>query len=343
MPDARSFSGEFAAADLTGLFRHQLEACRLAEGEECLCITDTAWNPAIAAACLTAALSLGANAHVLTFPASRAITERALASALAGADLIIYMSGFTLHYRPEVRAALARGARVLCVMQPVHVLQRLNADADVRRRAMAGAERLSAARRIKITSQAGTDLTMDKSGRPGLAAYGFADQPGHLDFWGGGMVQAAQIEGTTEGRLVLDVGDVCFMLARFVESPVEILFERGRVTAINGGLDAKLIRHCLDAAGDEGATLAGHMAWGVDRRARWLAPILDTPDQGGGGADSEAYLGNIQIEIGSNDDVIFGGKNRSAGHMGLCLLGANLWLDGEAIITDGRFVPPDLQ
>jgi hypothetical protein len=48
------------------------------------------------------------------------------------------------------------------------------------------------------------------------------------------------------------------------------------------------------------------MAWGVDHRAKWLAPILDTPDQGGGGADSEGFYGNVQVEIGNNNDILSG-------------------------------------
>lgn len=342
MPYARSFSTAFAATDLVDLFARQFEACRLKRGEFCALVTDTAWNPVYAAAAMGACRALGAETSLTTFAASAPVPARALEAVCARADLIVYMSAFTLHYRPEIKAALEAGARVLCVMQPIHVLQRLAADEDVRRRALAGASRLDRASIIRITSRAGTDLTMDKQGRPGLAAYGAADRPGHLDFWGGGMVQAALREGTARGRLLLDVGDVCFMLARFVESPVAITFEEGRVCAIEGGLDARLLRHAIEAAGEPAAFMAGHMAWGVDHRAKWLAPILDTPDQGGGGADSEGYLGSVQVEIGSNDDVLFGGRNRSSLHMGLCLLGANLALDGTPIIEDGRIVDPEL-
>jgi len=342
MPYARSFDGPFAASDLGEAFRHQLGLCGLGPGQLCLILTDTAWNQSVPAAALSAALALGAEAYVTTFPASRPLPSRSLAPAWVEADLILYMTHMTLHYRPEIAAALDRGARVLCVMQPPHVLTRLVGDPEVRRRCIEGAARLDRARRIAITSPAGTDLRMDKAGRRGLAHYGYADRPGHLDFWGAGMVQAAQNEGSTEGRLVLDVGDCVFHLARFVESRVAITFESGRAVRFEGGLDARLIESALAQAGDEGAWQAGHMAWGVDRRARWLQPILDTPDQGGGGADSEAFHGVVQVELGSNDDIPFGGRNRSAAHLGLCLRNASLWLDGEPVINEGRFVDPTL-
>ena len=88
--------------------------------------------------------------------------------------------------------------------------------------------------------------------------------------------------------------------------------------------------------------MAGHMAWGMDARAEWGPQIFARPDDGGG-AHIEAFEGNIQIEIGSNDDVAFGGRNRSSVHLGLCLRRASLWLDGTPVMADGRFVPPSLQ
>ncbi len=339
MAYARTYSSHAMAVELVDVFRHQLAASRLGPGQLCLCLTDSAWNPAYAAACMGAAHALGADAYQVVFPVNRPLPGKTLAASWAEADLIVYMTSFTLHYRPEIRAALDAGARVLCAMQPVHVMTRLTADADVRRRTIAGAALLDAAKIVRITSDAGTDLVMDKTGRRGLAHYGAADEPGHLDFWGAGMAQAAQREGTLEGRLVLDRGDCCFHLGRLMEQPTTIVFERGRAVAFEGGLDALLIREALEAAGTDSAFMAGHMAWGTDHRAHWLQPLVQVPDAGGGGADSESFYGNVQVEIGSNNDVVFGGQNAATVHLGLCLRNASLWLDGTPVIARGEFVP----
>lgn len=338
-------AGEPDASDASALveaFRQQLTASRLGPGESCLCVTDSAWNPACAAACVAAAHALGAEVRQVVLPAGHELPANTFAASWRDADLIVYATSHRLHYRPEIRAALDAGARVLAAMQPAHLLMRLNFDADVRRRTRAGAARLDAASRIAIRSEAGTDLQMDKSGRRGLAHYGAADEPGRLDFWTAGMVQAAQLEGTLEGTLVLDRGDCCFHLGRLIDQPVAITFEHGRAVSIEGGDDARAIRHVLEAAGDDGAWMAGHMAWGADRRARWLPPVNDDP-KAGSGADIEAYYGNVQIEVGSNDDVAFGGRNRSAAHLGMCLRHASLWLDDATIIDAGRFVPEPLE
>jgi 2,5-dihydroxypyridine 5,6-dioxygenase len=339
MAYARSYDSAGFVADLTALFRHQLAACALVPGEFCLAITDTAWMPAYGAACMAAADALGSRSMLVTFGWSAAPDSAALEAMCSKADLIVYMTTHPLHYRPEIGRALARGARALCCMEPPHVLDRLRFDPVVRDRAIAGAAALDTASVLRITSPAGTDLTMDKTGRRGLGAYGAADRPGHLDFWGLGAVQAAQVEGTTEGTLVLDVGDCLFHLARFVESPVRIHLSAGRITGIEGGLDAFLLREVLTQAGDDGAWLAGHMAWGIDARARWTQPITQTPDAGGGGADIESFAGAVQVQFGSNDDMAFGGRNRSRAHIGLCLRGATLTLDGVAVVSMGRIAP----
>ncbi len=335
MAYARSYDGPGFGPDLAALFRHQLTACALQPGELLVAITDSAWMPAYAAACTSAAETLGVETMQAGFGWNRPPDPRALNAVCEAADLIVYMTRHTLHYRPEIGAALARGARVLCCMEPPHVLDRLRFDPAVREAAITGAARLDAARRIRITSLAGTDLVMDKTGRPGLANYGAADVAGHLDFWGLGAVQAAQREGTTEGVLVLDSGDCNFSLARHVDRPVRITFEKGRATEIEGGLDAMLIRESLCGAGDEGAWNAGHIAWGLDPRALWTQPIAQTPDTGGGGADIESFRGTVQVQLGSNDDVAFGGSNRSRAHLGLCLRGASLYLDDDPVVLEG--------
>ncbi len=323
------------------LFRHQLAASRLAPGERCLAITDSRWDPACAAACLEAARALGAEAHQVVLRADHPVDGAQLVPA-TDADLVVYMTSFTLHYRSEFRAALDAGARVLAAMQPAAVLGRLPFDPEVRRRVTAGAALLDATRTIRITSAAGTDLVMDKTGRRALAHYGAADRRGQLDFWTAGMVQAAQLEGTLEGRMVLDTGDCCFRVGRFMEQRTSIVFEGGRAVAFEGGGDAALIRAALEAGGDEAAFMAGHMAWGMDARAEWGPQVFARPDAGGG-AHIEAFDGNIQIEIGSNDDVAFRGRNRSTVHLGLCMRRASLWLDDTPVIADGRFVPEALQ
>lgn len=340
MPYARPNRGANAAVEFIDVCRSQLEACALQRGETCLIITDTEHDPTPTAACLGAALELEATPLILTLPAASPFPGVALAATLRDADLIIGFTNHRLHYDPHVRAALDGGTRALLAVQPLHVLRRLTADSEVVARTRLGAECLARSATLSITSARGTDLNMTVSGRPALAHCGIADEPGLFDFWGAAMVEIAPMEGTVEGSLVLGRGDQIFHLGRYVDDDVHIEFERGRAVSIEGGLDALLLESHLASYQDPSAFLAGHVAWGTDHRALWTAPLVQFPEAGAGNADTEGFLGSVQLELGSNDDQFFRGTIRSDAHIGLCMLDATVALDGEPVIEEGRFTGP---
>ena len=145
MPYARTTSGSHVAAELVGLYRHQLEACRVQAGESCLIITDTAYDPTPSAACLGAALSLDALPAMLTLPYAGPFPGAGLRATLAEADLIVGFTTHRIHYDPHLRAALDGGSRALLAVQPQHVLRRLTADPAVVARTRLGARRLAEA------------------------------------------------------------------------------------------------------------------------------------------------------------------------------------------------------
>lgn len=338
MPYARSTAGSFAAHDLVADFRHQLAGCRLRPDEVCLILTDTLYDPVAAAACLAAALDLGAEAFVVTVSATRPFPGAALAPALARAGLVVALTPHPVHYDPHLRAALDGGARALMAVQPFHVARRLTYDPVVVARTRRGAARLARAREVRITSEHGTDVRMSVAGRRALAHCGVADEPGLFDFWGGAMVEIAQREGTLEGTLVLHRGDQTFHLGRYVDDDVTIGFEAGRAVRFEGGLDAWLIERHLASYADPAAFMAGHIAWGTDHRASWTAGLVQFPEAGAGNADAEGFLGAVQVELGSNDDQYFRGAIRSRAHLGLVMLGASVDLDDERVIERGRLV-----
>ena len=332
-----------AVAELIGTFKHQLTLSRLEPGERLAVVTDPAFNPLYAAACFGAGLDLGADTFQVVLPQTKPWSEAVLRSVFSEADLIVYSTTHALHYAEAMREALAQGKRALMAVVPLHVLQRRVANPDLIKRTKFGAGLLERADRVRITSDVGTDLVMETAGRPGVATYGVADEPGHLDFWGGGFFQIAEREGTLEGRLVLDTEDQIFHFARYVDRPVAIEFEAGRVRSIEGDVEAHMIRSLLSSYDDPNAFLAGHIAFGTDPSAQWTAEASQFPMTGGGGADAEAAYGNVQIEIGSNNDAMFRGANVTPAHLGLCMQNCSVWLDEEPLLDHGKYVPSELR
>jgi 2,5-dihydroxypyridine 5,6-dioxygenase len=329
--------------ELIELFKYQLKMCNLKSGELCLAVTDLAYNSLYADACLGAATDLGAETIKMTLPYTKPLPSKSWGSAIQEADLVVYSTTHTLHYTEEMRVALREGTRVLMAVQPPHTLYRLKADPEVIHRTKIAAEIMKKTTHIRIVSDAGTDLVMNRGNRPVLAHYGVADEPGHSDFWGVGILETAPIEGTVEGTMVLDTGDQMFYMARYVETPVKITFKKGRITDIKGGLDAFLLRKHLESFNEENAWKAGHISMGTDKRALWTAQGLQFPEPGFSGGDAESYYGNVQVEFGSNDDVNFCGQNRSRAHLGHCMLNTSLYLDDTLFIDHGVFVPPELK
>jgi 2,5-dihydroxypyridine 5,6-dioxygenase len=343
MSYGRLISTPAAATELVDLFKRQLQMCALRAGELCVVVTDTAYNPVYAAACAGAAQELGADVYQMVMSYARPVPDKSLAAAWKEANLLVYATTHTLHYSPAMAEALDHGLRALAAMNPIHVLHRFVGDPEVKRRTVAGARLLDRTRKIRIVSDAGSDLVMDKGRRPVLVDYSYADEKGHLDFWGSGMVEVAQLEGTTEGKLVLDTGDSIFALGRYVAEPVTLTFREGRAVDIRGGIDAFMLREFLTSYDDPNAFMAGHTSWGADKRAVWVHQAIQFPEQEAGGADIEAFYGNIQVEIGSNCDIRFQGKNATRAHVGLCMRNSSLYLDDQLVIDHGRFVPAELQ
>ncbi len=343
MAYGRLMKEPIAATELIPLFKHQLTLSNLKPGELCIVVTDTAFNPLYAAATMGAALDMGAESYVITLPHSRPTPSKSLGEAWQEADMVIYSTTHLLHYNAGMAKALARGLRCMMAVQPLHVMQRLNANPDVIRRARAAAKLVDQADEIRITSPHGTDLVMRKGNRRGYACCGVADIPGHIDFWGAAAVETAQLEGTTEGTLVMNTGDIVFHLGRFIDDPVTLTFEKGSVVDIKGKLDAFLLRNLIDSYRDPNARMAGHIAIGTDRRARWYAQAVQFPEAGAGGSDTGGHYGNVQVEIGDNCDLNFGGKIKSKAHLGLCMLEHSLYLDGVPLLEEGEFVPEELR
>ena len=96
---------------------------------------------------------------------------------------------------------------MLLAVEPPEVLMRLKPTIDDRRRVLAAAAHLGGAKKMTVTSKAGTNLECDLGEFPVLTEYGFADQPGRWDHWPSGFLATWPSEQTARGTIVIDRGD----------------------------------------------------------------------------------------------------------------------------------------
>ena len=319
-------------------FETILKLCKLSPGEVVLIFTDIDFpHPDYASNVLRAAHKIGAEGYILTAGEMQSLQDPLIRAAWLQADLLLGMSflpgNFSWMYTDLHNEALKAGARVLMVQEPPTVLLRLLPNPVVFQRGKNGAALMKQAKYIRVTSEDGTDLTASKEGRKGAFQCGFVDEPGKWDHWPSGMVYCAPLENSADGILVVRPGDALIGMGLWQHAKQEIrfTFKNGRITDINGGEEAGLIREKLEQDGNEVAFRLAHMGWGLDDRADWACV----------GMDSESFMGNVTIALGRN---IFdtphiycgmGGQNRAGIHFDMCLLHKSMYLDEKIVIDRG--------
>jgi 2,5-dihydroxypyridine 5,6-dioxygenase len=141
-----------------------------------------------------------------------------------------------------------------------------------------------------------------------------------------GEFNVAPIEGTGQGKLVIDL--TMHHLGR-LSSPIELTVKDGKVTAIDGGADARILRDYLAEYGDDNAYMfPAEASVGVNAKA--VIRGIQREDKN--------IMGTMHFGLGTNVDV--GGSIMSKIHMDGVILEPTLYVDGDKRIDNGRFLVP---
>ncbi|MFN9449803.1 MAG: peptidase M29 [Rubrivivax sp.] len=319
-------------------------------GDVCAVLAETQTRPELPKLAEWALLTLGARPFHLVLPArplsapvpvrstgaSDAIGGLApVVAALSGCAFIADCTVEGLQHAAELPAILKGGARVLAIShEHPEILERcepLATDEAPVREAM---RRLKAAREMRVTSAAGTDLVVSLAGAKVGGVWGFTTRPGSLSHWPGGLVLAFPAAGAVQGRLVLDRGDVNLTFKRYLQDPVTLHIENDHVSRIEGhSMDADMMRGYFDAWGDAAAYATSHVGWGLNRRARWDAmTFYDKADFNG--TELRAFAGNFLYSTGANEVA----GRHTLGHFDLPLRHCSISLDGTDVVSQGRLL-----
>ncbi len=268
--------------------------------------------------------------------ASRALQGHpAVLAALGASSLVVDLTKEGLLHAPELKAILAGGARILMVSdEHPEVLERLVPRPEDEAPVKAAVKRLRAARRMTVTSAAGTDLVVEIAGATVAGVWGWTDRPGTVAHWPGGVVVAFPRAGTVNGTLVLAPGDANLTFKRYLESPVRLVLRDDHVEEVAGeGIDAIAMRDYLAAWGDRAAHAVSHVGWGMNPRARREA-LLFNDRRELNGTELRAAAGNFLFSTGANE---FAGRF-TEGHFDIPVFGCTIALDGEAMVKEGKLV-----
>jgi 2,5-dihydroxypyridine 5,6-dioxygenase len=346
-------STEINPGKLGFLFKKEFELCKVKPGETIALISDLATRTEYIEAAFAAAEALGADVYDMRVNSIPSWTKvgvptigqcKGTLEALKAADmLVIFHVPLFTKWLKEV---MDSGTRVLMIIDAPDDLEQLMSPPGLKEALKHAEARYQKTREVRVTSEAGTDFTYSCGEYPVMTQWGYADEPGHFDHWGGGHIHTFPNEGSARGTVVIQPGDIIILpYCRYVQDPVRLQIEDGFITKIEGGLDAKLMRDWLEdgktSDDDRDPYAISHLGWGLNPQARWysLAMNGDNPERHRAGA--RVFAGNFLFSTGPNSQG--GGKRTTRGHYDVPMRDCTVMLDNDVIIDKGRVIDPGMK
>src|SRR5215207_787506 len=216
-------------------------------GERFLLVTDGAVVPLLADAILEAARRSGTDPTHVSIATRRTSGEEppeAAVAAMVAADVCLCIAARSIYHTNAKGRAQEAGTRGCFNAPPAISAWTAGAMAadyrEIRKVAERVADRLRAGTWVRVTSPAGSDITVSRAGREPRGWYtGIVRGPGEISAFPGGEVSFPPLEGTSNGvivfeRVVTDLGAI--------SEPITITVEDGVAVAIDGGADAERLR-----------------------------------------------------------------------------------------------------
>jgi leucyl aminopeptidase (aminopeptidase T) len=313
--------------DLSAAARAVLDDClKVRSGEELLVVVDPGTRR-IGEILVAGGRERGAEA-VLADIAERASngTEPppSVAAAMAACDVLIAPTTKSLSHTEARRAANAAGARAATMPGITEEMMARTMAADfstLRPRSREVARLLTEGSEVRISSAAGTELTLGIEGRTGLSDDGDLSAPGSFGNLPPGEAFLAPVEGTTNGTLVID--GTMWPVGRLSE-PLVFEIAGGYVRDMSGR-HADEVRAVLEPHGPEAYAIA-ELGIGTNEAAQLTGNVLE----------DEKILGTIHVAIGDNHT--FGGTVRVSSHQDGIVLDPTLSIDGKTVVEAGKLL-----
>lgn len=274
---------------------------------------------------LFAAASLEEDPRRVPEPALGALA-RSDAALILNADLeLLFDAAFLELARSGPRMAWAP------YLDAETLLRLLPATADevdeLYRTSTAAGRAIAAGTQVELTGSNGTQLRM-QIGAHRLNWSTGVHEPGKgyggLEIWPGGQISTVPDLGTVTGTLVMDRS---VNAPEFKELLDPIVFEvaDGRVTSIDGGVEADRLRRFLDQLDHPNVTNLTEL--GVGTNARCMAAGYAGP------AEDTHTLGCVSMALGADNHL--GGTTRAPVHLDMTARRLSLSIDGATLVDDG--------
>lgn len=278
----------------------------------------------IAVALGRAAVGRTPEVSVVCFPAMTRPNQeppQAITDVMTTATVVFATTAFSVSHTAARRNATARGVRIASLPKvTAELFERLLVVdyAHLKRAGEALTAQLTAATTCRVTSAAGTDVTLQLGDRVAVCDSGNLQGAGAFGNLPAGEAYIAPIETSGDGRIVFDGSLAGYgMLA----TPLTVTLRAGRAVAATGEAGRWLL-DTLDAGGNMGRMIA-ELGIGTNPNARVSGRIIE----------DEKALGTAHLAFGTS--ASFGGANIADVHIDGLLRQPTIELDGKVILRDG--------
>ena len=247
-----------------------------------------------------------------------------IAAAMARADVVLAPTVQSLSHTAARKAASDAGARIATLpgVTEEMLARVMSADMEgLRRKGHAIANALTAASEARITCPNGSDLRLGLEGRAAIPDAGELAAPSAFGNLPCGEGFIAPVEGSCEGRLVVD-GTIAGV--GIPDEPVALTVEGGRLAGATGDAGKRLLA-LLTEHGPEATTVA-ELGIGSNERAILSGNVLE----------DEKILGTAHVAFGASAAI--GGEVQVPVHLDCVVIKPDVALDGEPIVRGGELL-----
>lgn len=247
-----------------------------------------------------------------------------VAAAMLAADVVLAPTRQSLSHTAARKAASEAGARIATLpgVTEEMLARVMSADMEgLRRKGAAIAQRLTRGSEARITCPNGSDLRLGLEGRDAIPDAGELTARGAFGNLPCGEGFIAPVEGTGEGRLVVD-GTIAGV--GIPGEPVELVVEGGLLREADGEEGSQLI-DLLTAHGEAGTNVA-ELGIGTNERAELTGNVLE----------DEKILGTAHVAFGASAAI--GGTVQVPVHLDCVVMKPDVSVDGEPIVRAGELL-----
>lgn len=246
-----------------------------------------------------------------------------VAAAMKKSDVAFLITTKSLSHTQARKKASQDGARIASMPGVTLDMMARTIDLDYRKMEQIGKRLcsiLNNASEVLIKTELGTNLAFSIKGRRAEPDTGIINTAGGFTNLPAGEVYLAPVEGTAQGRLVVDgsIGDTGIL-----EKPMAIAISNGYAVGMEGGREAKKLWDMLSIHGMKAFNVA-EFGIGINPHATITGNILE----------DEKALTTIHIAFG--DSSGFGGKVTVPSHQDGIIRNPSVWVDGKQLMDKGK-------